>query len=142
MADRDERGSENGRIMPEDVPGCGGEWEPGPDDVSEIARARLGGLADSGQKHGERRQNDDRVQGWEATNKSQFRGAWGRSVWLPCADGKVRRAPDDSFGLVDGLHRSLLGALGNSIVPHVAAEIMRAIMMTDRNDGKITEVGR
>lgn len=63
---------------------------------------------------------------------------WGNHVWMPCADGKVRRAPDNSFGLVDGLqhplsemvgpfHRSILGALGNSIVPHVAFEIMRAI---------------
>ena len=53
---------------------------------------------------------------------------WGNYVWLPCADGKVRRAPDDSFGLVDGLHRSLLGALGNSIVPQVATKIIGAIM--------------
>lgn len=55
-------------------------------------------------------------------------GAWDNFVWLPCADGKVRRAPDDSFGLVDGLHRSLLAALGNSIVPAVASEIIRAIV--------------
>ena len=57
--------------------------------------------------------------------------AWGSSVWLPCADGKVRRAPDDSFGLVDGIHRSLLGALGNSIVPQVAAEVIRAIVESE-----------
>lgn len=37
------------------------------------------------------------------------------------------RAPDDSFSLVDGLHRSILGALGNSIVPQVATQIMKAI---------------
>lgn len=53
---------------------------------------------------------------------------WDQFVWLPCADGKVRRAPDDSFDVAHGLHRSLLGALGNSIVPKVAAEIIRAIM--------------
>ena len=52
---------------------------------------------------------------------------WGTYVWLPCADGKVRRAPDDTFGLVDGLHRSLLAALGNSIVPQVAYEIIKVI---------------
>ena len=53
---------------------------------------------------------------------------WQRFVWLPCADGKVRRAPDDSFGVVDGLHRSLLGALGNSIVPQVAARVIAAMV--------------
>lgn len=53
---------------------------------------------------------------------------WRDCVWLPCADGKVRRAPDDSIGLVDGLHRSLLGALGNSIVPQVAARIIAAMI--------------
>jgi len=55
-------------------------------------------------------------------------GHWSRFVWLPCADGKLRRAPDDSVGLVDGLHRSLLGALGNSIVPQVAERIIRAMI--------------
>ena len=53
---------------------------------------------------------------------------WHNYVWLPCADGKVRRAPDDSFSLVDGLHRSLLGALGNSIVPQVASQIIAAMI--------------
>jgi hypothetical protein len=53
---------------------------------------------------------------------------WGNYVWLPCADGKIRRAPDDSFSLVDGLHRSVLGALGNSIVPQIAAAIIRAMI--------------
>lgn len=52
---------------------------------------------------------------------------WSSYAWVPCADGKIRRAPDDSFGLVDGLHCSILGALGNSIVPQIAAEIMKAI---------------
>lgn len=55
-------------------------------------------------------------------------GVWDSFVWVPCADGKLRRAPDDSFRLVDGLHRTLLGALGNSIVPQVAAEIIGAMM--------------
>jgi DNA (cytosine-5)-methyltransferase 1 len=58
--------------------------------------------------------------------------SWSNFTWLPCADGKFRRAPDDSFGLVDGLHRSLLGALGNSIVPQVAERIIRAMIEADR----------
>lgn len=64
---------------------------------------------------------------------------WSNSVWVPCADNKLRRAPDDSFDVVDGVfaevsgivgsrpHRSLLGALGNSIVPQVAYEILKAV---------------
>jgi len=52
---------------------------------------------------------------------------WDSYLWTPCADGKLRRTPDDSFGLVDGLHRSVLAALGNSIVPQVAYEIIKAI---------------
>lgn len=79
-------------------------------------------------------------------------GVWQNSVWLPCADGKVRRAPDDSFRMADGLpvelleelgaegrqtpkdcetHRSLIGALGNAIVPQVAAIVIKAIVDAD-----------
>jgi DNA (cytosine-5)-methyltransferase 1 len=56
---------------------------------------------------------------------------WSRFVWLPCADGKVRRAPDDSISLVDGLHRSLLAGLGNSIVPQVAQRIIAAMIESE-----------
>ena len=59
---------------------------------------------------------------------SEYRSPWGRFVWLPCADGKVRRAPDDAFGLVDGVHRSLLSALGDSIIPQVAAQVIAAMI--------------
>ncbi len=58
-------------------------------------------------------------------------GFWSDFVWVPCADHKLRRAPGDSFRLVDGLHRSVLGALGNSIVWPVAAEIIRAMRQAD-----------
>lgn len=60
------------------------------------------------------------------------RDAWLNYVWVPCADGKVRRAPDDSFVLVDGLHRSLLQGLGNSIVWPVAAEIIKAMIKSEQ----------
>jgi site-specific DNA-cytosine methylase len=58
-------------------------------------------------------------------------GQWSRYVWLPCADGKLRRAPGDAFGLVDGLHRSVLAAPGNSIVPQVAARVIAAMVEAD-----------
>jgi DNA (cytosine-5)-methyltransferase 1 len=75
-----------------------------------------------------------------------FPGPWSSCVWLPCADGKVRRSPDNAFLLASGLyaglhqqlgekeemtlglHRSVLGALGNAIVPQVAATIIRAMI--------------
>jgi site-specific DNA-cytosine methylase len=62
----------------------------------------------------------------ERETRERGRSAWGDFVWVPCADGKIRRAPDDSVSLVDGLHRSLLAALGNSISPQVATPILRA----------------
>jgi len=81
------------------------------------------------------------------------RGFWDSYIWLPCADGKLRRAVDDSQRMAHGLpvelleelgsegrqtpeqcevHRSILGALGNSICWPVAAEIIRAIVLTDQ----------
>jgi len=68
-----------------------------------------------------------------------YSDSWGSYVWLPCADGKVRRAPNDSFDVAHGLHRSLLGALGNSIVPQVAYQIINAIMEASNDD--ISESG-
>jgi DNA (cytosine-5)-methyltransferase 1 len=80
------------------------------------------------------------------------RGIWQNNVWMPCADGKVRRAPDDSFRMADGLpvelleelgaegrqtpkdcetHRSLIGALGNAIVWPLAAMVIKAIVDAD-----------
>lgn len=81
--------------------------------------------------------------GCESTKRrrNEFTDAniWDRYIWLPCADGKVRRSPDDSFGLVDGLHRSLLGALGNSIVWQVAEEIVAAIVKSSQLNGFILQ---
>jgi site-specific DNA-cytosine methylase len=76
-------------------------------------------------------------------------GFWSNSIWLPCADGKLRRAPDDAVGMAYGLPvelleelgtegrqtpkdcevtRSILAALGNSIVWQVAERIIHAIV--------------
>ena len=74
------------------------------------------------------------------------RSAWSRFVWLPCADGKVRRAPDDAFLVADGLsaellarqveetHHSILAAFGNSIVWQVAAEVIAEIVQAERDE--------
>lgn len=76
---------------------------------------------------------------WLRSTNGDGAQSWQNSVWVPCADGKLRRAPDDSFGLVDGLHRSLLAALGNSICPRVAYEILRAIKTTLTKDNGLAE---
>lgn len=82
--------------------------------------------------------------------------SWGNYVWLPCADGKVRRAPDGSQRMAHGLpvelleglgaearpedaegltpHRSLLGALGNSIVWQVAQVIIAAMIEAEATE--------
>ena len=71
--------------------------------------------------------------------------AWDNYVWTPCADGKVRRAPASSVLLDDGTglsiietlaqkgwpKRSILKALGNSIVPQVASTILKAMSQAD-----------
>jgi site-specific DNA-cytosine methylase len=58
---------------------------------------------------------------------------WSDYQRLPCADGKLRRAPADPLGMAHGLPkgvpRKLLAALGDSIVWPVAYEILRAIRM-------------
>lgn len=82
------------------------------------------GLANTHEMRWRGRTGEPRPAGWE---ESKDRNFWSNSVWLPCADGKVRRVPDDSFGVAHGLHRSVLAGLGNSIVPQVAYEIIRAI---------------
>ena len=76
----------------------------------------------------QRRALSERREDWSLSGVDRpSTSVWANSVWVPCADGKLRRAPDDSFGLVDGLHRSLLAALGNSICPEVAFQILRAV---------------
>lgn len=105
-------GSVGGR---QDKPECGSE-ERAP---VGWTGADVGHTSDAGLE--ERQPEQDRLQC--ASTASH----WSNFVWLPCADGKIRRAPDDSISLVDGLHRSLLGALGNSIVPQVAFQILKAI---------------
>jgi DNA (cytosine-5)-methyltransferase 1 len=89
-------------------------------------------VADTEQQEGQRQ---------ECSTHGLRAEAWSNLVWVSCADGKVRRAPDDSFSLVDGLHRSLLGALGNSIVPQVAFEILTAIKANRTNHERRNQTG-
>jgi site-specific DNA-cytosine methylase len=113
------------------------DTEPGTDGLcAEYPQSELGnaeavtGIGRAGPIH--QRQAKERRGGDPYTT-----GLWNSCVWLPCADGKVRRAPDDSISLVDGLHRSLLGALGNSIVWPVAAEIIKAMILSENENMQI-----
>lgn len=145
------------------------KWRPDQQEQREIGRnadwrTGAGELADSDQA---RRQRTNAESGSNGLCAEYCERHWSNFVWLPCADGKLRRAPDDTQRMVDGLpvellealaqeegltqemiwnnsdsfqdvritgampHRSLLGALGNSIVPQVAAEIIKAIIMSE-----------
>lgn len=88
------------------------------------------GMGDAAEVRGRSGLCDCQPQG-ERRDKPANAGHWADFVWLPCADGKLRRAPDDAFGLVDGLHRSVLGGLGNSIVPQVAEVLIAAMIQAE-----------
>ena len=121
MAHRDDSGREGRGELGE--PHAGRKTET--DRRHDITRSTQGDMAyteDNG--HQRPRPAWSRRAGFKNGGQRRF---WSNSIWLPCADGKLRRAPDDSVGVVDGLHRSVLAALGNSIVPEVAAEIIKAI---------------
>jgi len=59
---------------------------------------------------------------------------WSDAVWLPCLDGKARRAQPDIFPLAangewgSGSRVGILRAAGNCISPPLAAEFIRAVM--------------
>ena len=55
---------------------------------------------------------------------------WFPCDWLPCTDGKARPVEPGSFPLASGVQQraSKLRALGNSIVPQVAAEFIKAYL--------------
>jgi DNA (cytosine-5)-methyltransferase 1 len=103
-----------------------------------------GGVGDTESIGGERRPVPARGPGG-AFGGSDRPTAWSNYVWLPCADGKVRRAPDSAVELVDGRpvdiietlakegwpHRSVLGALGNSVVWQIPAMIIAAMIKSE-----------
>ena len=57
---------------------------------------------------------------------------WADAEWLQCADGKARRAKPGIRLLVDGMagRTDLWRLAGNSIVPQIAAEVLKALLET------------
>lgn len=94
---------------------------------SERAESKLADTERQRRNIGSEQPEEQLARDGRAGFAGEFESAWINSVWVPCADNKLRRAPDDSFSLVDGLHRSILGALGNSIVPQEAFQILKVV---------------
>jgi site-specific DNA-cytosine methylase len=112
-----------------------------------------GNLADSERAGCERgtAEPGEAQSGWTCPETTRlYFSHWDNYVWLPCADGKVRRAPGCPVCVAARLpgelpaelgqtqeqgcenlieaHRSLIGALGNSQVPQIAYMIVKAAM--------------
>jgi site-specific DNA-cytosine methylase len=64
---------------------------------------------------------------WSETLDAITRLHWEPYQWTSCSDGKFRRTPVEPFDVVNGLHRSVLTALGNAILPQAAFPILHAM---------------
>ena len=101
----------------------------GPGAVGELgdsAAARWSGAEDPGASGGDEGQGSRGLQP-ERTSGNNF---WSPCTWLPCRDGKFRPTKPGLSPLAHGVSRRVpqLRAIGNSIVPQVAAEFICAIM--------------
>jgi DNA (cytosine-5)-methyltransferase 1 len=85
-------------------------------------------------REGEPRDHGGECQAVERTG-DDVRGPWDYCQWIQCGDGKARRIPDAESGilpLATGVPNrvGLLRGAGNSIVPPLAAEFVKAFMET------------
>lgn len=66
----------------------------------------------------------------QATERGSNPGFWSSLEWLPCSDGKARPTRPGLFPLAHGIQRrtSKLRAIGNAIVPQVAAAFIVAAL--------------
>lgn len=113
VADAGGTGLERRQLLPE----CAGEFAAG-----------QGGMGNTN--------SNGREPGCEATASARYRdtaestGFWDESEWLECGDGKQRRVKPGLQLLAYGVSARVakLRALGNAIVPQVAAEVIKAYM--------------
>jgi DNA (cytosine-5)-methyltransferase 1 len=118
-------------------------------DMADTEQLRTGTAYGQGSDGGRSDGECDNGNGMGNDNRNGGEAFWSNSIWLPCADGKLRRAPDDTLCMAHGLPvelleelgtegrqtpkdcevtRGILAALGNSIVWQVADRIIKAIM--------------
>ena len=110
------------------------------DEPSRLAKASgTDGMGDTSSTGLSQRECDGRLQpGTLGTHTRQAieRGSdisnavWADCIWLPCTDGKARRAQPGIFPLAHGAPNRVgrLRAYGNAIVPQVAAEFIKATL--------------
>jgi DNA (cytosine-5)-methyltransferase 1 len=94
---------------------------------SDSATGGLGAAAGSGRRDNARSEETSGI-----GLVSELSGFWSNSEWLPCLDGKARRIEPTIQPLAAGISTrvGLLRGSGNSIVPKVAAEFVRAFRET------------
>jgi DNA (cytosine-5)-methyltransferase 1 len=90
--------------------------------IESPQRSRDGELADA-THNGQSRQ-----QGTRTGRAGASHGHWDNLLWLPCTDGKQRPTQSGIFPLAHGVPSRVakLRAIGNAIVPQVAAEFIKA----------------
>lgn len=88
-------------------------------------------LANSHEEHREEHSRRHQLQEAGGEVSLGWNPSWGDSEWLQCGDGKLRRCPPECLGVDYGIPTSLLGALGNSIVPQEAREILKTIAQVE-----------
>lgn len=112
---------------------CRGGW---PDTAGSTASADGGnGRSAVGDDNGQREQQQEGAIAplgrWRSHTDARRNGThWSDAEWIVCHDGKARRAKSGIRLLVDGMagRIGLWRIAGNSIVPQLAAEVLRATL--------------
>jgi len=105
--------------------GAATEW---PDDMEQAASERRG----EGRPEPILRGRRPALTSADVSGVTQNGTYWSDAEWIICHDGKARRTKPGLRLLVNGMARrtDLWRLAGNSIVPHVAAEVLKALMET------------
>ena len=137
-----------GRTRPEDLRAGGAVADAGDGQLSQprrgaegrdgsrSTRAPLGDLVDAPRDGRSKGRVESGLRGGRSISAGAGgaeRDPWGHAVWVECADGKLRRVEPGLGLLAHGVPERVarLRALGNAIVPQVAAQILRAIIASE-----------